>query len=234
MLSFETLNVNEKIKSVLSQYKVDFVFQPIFSRFNDVIGYEALMRPEGKNIMDFIDEMKALDKLHDLELLTFFGATLAYRQRNYDVLLSINSFPEDAFSEEEALEYSLSFRPIKEKLIVEILEYTEEKNWTWELKKKHLNTYRGIEVALDDFGTGYNDDASVDYYNPNMIKLDRTLISGIDSDVEKQNNISALVKEMHDKKIVVLAEGVETKEEYDYLYSVDVDFFQGYYLGRPN
>ena len=117
MLSFETLNVSDEIKSVLTQYNIDFVFQPIFSRENVIIGYEALMRPEGKNILEFIEEMKSANKLHDLELLTFFGATLAYKQRNYNELLSINSFPEDAFTEDEALQYSLCFRPIKEKLI---------------------------------------------------------------------------------------------------------------------
>ena len=39
---------------------------------------------------------------------------------------------------------------------------------------------------------------------------------------------------MHDKVIVVLAEGIETKEEYDFLYNAVVDFFQGYYWGRPS
>lgn len=53
----------------------------------------------------FLD-MKEKEKLHDLELLSFFGATMAYRQRNYDKMLSINSFPEDCFSHEEALQYS--------------------------------------------------------------------------------------------------------------------------------
>lgn len=234
MLSFETLNVSDEIKKVLMQYNIDFVFQPIFSRENVVIGYEALMRPEGKNIMEFIDEMKAANRLHDLELLTFFGATLAYKQRNYNELLSINSFPEDAFNEEEALQYSLCFRPIKEKLIIEILEYTDERFWTWELKKKHIDTYAGIEVALDDFGTGNNGLDAVEFYEPNMIKLDRTLISDIDKHPHKQNKVREYVEKMHSKLVAVLAEGVETKEEYDFLHSISVDFFQGYYLARPS
>lgn len=233
MLSFETLNVDEKIKNVLNKYSVDFVFQPIYSREGNVVGHEALMRPEGKFILDFIDEMKEKDLLHELELLTFFGATLAYKQRKYDTLLSINSFPCEAFTKEEALEYSLCFRPIKEKLIVEILEYTEEKHWTWKAKREHIDSYRGIEVALDDYGTGSNDIKAVDYYQPQMIKIDRSLIQDIDKDKSKQKNIKELVKDMHSKMIAVLAEGIETKEEYDFLRKLEVDFYQGYYLCRP-
>lgn len=233
MLKFDNLQINDEIKSVLQKYNVDFVFQPIFSREENIIGYEALMRPDGMNILDFIEAMKEKEKLHDLELLSFFGATMAYRQRNYDKMLSINSFPEDCFSHEEALQYSLCFRPIKDKLIIEILEYTEEKDWTWDMKKKHVETYQGIEVALDDFGTGHNDMAAVEYYQPDMIKLDRGLISEIDKNPGKQELVKEYLKEMHDKAIVVLAEGVETKEEYEYLMSIGVDFFQGYYLGRP-
>lgn len=233
MLSFDSINVSEDIKSVLNKYNVEFVFQPIFSRTGKVVGHEALMRPEGKNILDFIDEMKELGKLHELELLTFFGATLEYKQRKYDALLSINSFPSEAFTREEALEYSLCFRPIKEKLIVEILEYTEEKHWTWTAKREHIDNYKGIEVALDDFGTGNNDSRAVDYYKPNMIKLDRSLISGIDTNPEKQSRLRELIDEMHKRVIVVLAEGIETKEEYEFLFNSGVDFFQGYYLGRP-
>lgn len=233
MLAFDTLNVSDKIKTVLNQYSVDFVFQPIFSRSNSRIGYEALMRPKGKNILDFIDEMQEKEKLHELELLTFFGATMAYKERNYNELLSINSFPSEAFSKEEALEYSLCFRPIKEKLIIEILEYTEEKQWTWEAKQEHINEYKGIEVALDDYGTGSNDINAVEYYQPQMIKIDRSLISDIDSDIEKQSKVLDLVKAMHERSVVVLAEGVETKEEYEWLLQAGADFFQGYYLGRP-
>lgn len=233
MLSFDKLDVNENIKKILMQYRVDFVFQPIFSKTGDIIGYEALMRPEGCDIMDFIKEMDDKGKLHDLELLSFFGATLEYKNRKYDKMLSINSFPAEVFTTEEASEYSRVFRPIKEKLIVEVLEYTEEKHWTWKDKQVIINDYAGIEVALDDYGTGYNDESAVSYYKPNMVKVDRTLIHGIDRNADMQDAMKKLVEDMHSKMIVVLAEGIETEEEYKVLRGFDVDFYQGNYLGRP-
>lgn len=233
VLSFEKLDVNDDIKKILMQYHVDFVFQPIFSKTGDVIGYEALMRPEGCDIQDFIEKMEADGKLHDLELLSFFGATLEYKNRKYDKMLSINSFPAEVFTTEEASEYSRVFRPIKEKLIVEVLEYTEEKHWTWNNKQVIINDYAGIEVALDDYGTGNNDESAVSYYKPNMVKVDRTLVHDIDKNTDMQNAMKSLVEEMHSKMIVVLAEGIETEDEYRILRNLDVDFYQGNYLGKP-
>lgn len=63
MLAFDTLNVDDKIKSELMQFEIDFAFQPIFSREGDIVAYEALMRPEGRNVLDYIEEMRRKNKL---------------------------------------------------------------------------------------------------------------------------------------------------------------------------
>ena len=64
-------------------------------------------------------------------------------------------------------------------------------------------------------------------------KLDRHVISGIDHEPEKQENVKKLVQEFHSRKMMVLAEGVEEKEEFEYLVRLGIDLFQGYYLARP-
>ena len=57
--------------------------------------------------------------------------------------------------------------------------------------------------------------------------------SDIDSDAQKQDNCKNIINKMHDLGIKVVAEGVETKEEFDYLVAIGADLFQGYYLERP-
>ena len=59
------------------------------------------------------------------------------------------------------------------------------------------------------------------------------MISGIDHIIEKQENIKKLVALLHSKDILVVAEGIEEKEEFEYLVGLGVDYYQGYYLGRP-
>ena len=86
---------------------------------------------------------------------------------------------------------------------------------------------------MDDYGTGLNDLNIVEMYDPHMVKLDRELISDIDSDTVKQENISALLQMFHDRGIKVVAEGVETKEDFDTLRQMGCDFIQGFYFSKP-
>ena len=92
---------------------------------------------------------------------------------------------------------------------------------------------KGIEVALDDFGTGYNDYSSLSLIDPDYIKIDRCMISDININPQKQEVFSKIIDMAHSLNIKVLAEGVETKEEYNYLRTSGAGLAQGYYLGRP-
>ena len=86
----------------------------------------------------------------------------------------------------------------------------------------------------DDFSTGQNDMDALMYFKPHFAKLDRSLIANVNTDTEKQNKVSELIKIFHEMGIKVIAEGIETHEELEYLtgYS-EVDYLQGYYLGMP-
>ena len=89
-------------------------------------------------------------------------------------------------------------------------------------------------LAADDFGTGINDLDLVDHMSPHIVKLDRDLISGIDHIKEKQEQVKELLPIFHSKDILVVAEGIEEKEEFECLVALGVDLFQGYYLARPS
>ena len=86
------------------------------------------------------------------------------------------------------------------------------------------------KVSLDDFGMGENNMNAVYLYTPDIVKLDRSLICGIDNDARKQENVRTYLESFHERGMQVLAEGVETREECDFLRSLGVDLFQGYYL----
>jgi len=119
------------------------------------------------------------------------------------------------------------------KIIVEIVEYTELNKSRWGIKKEEIKGY-DMKLSLDDYSTGNNDITAVDFFNPHYVKLDRSLISGIDKDESKQQKVIELIEKFHNRNIEIVAEGVETKEEYDYLRdNTDVDYLQGYYLAMP-
>lgn len=89
------------------------------------------------------------------------------------------------------------------KLIVEILEYTKLNIEKWAIKHNQLKK-RQVRTVIDDFGTGNNTDIDIaDLYSSIMIKLDRKLISDIDSNEELQGIVAEYIKEFHDRNICV-------------------------------
>ena len=74
---------------------------------------------------------------------------------------------------------------------------------------------------------------AVKMYDPQIVKLDRALISDIDKNQMKQENVEALVLRFHDQGRLIVAEGVETRKEFEYLVGLGIDLFQGYYLAMP-
>lgn len=233
MIYYDQLPLSEDILKALAELKIDYAFQPIFYADGKTIyAREALMRPHEKNVLELIDEYTKADKLHVLEVATFFGAAQAYILRGYTEKVSINSFPSECFTEEEDKAFDDYFGDYSGLGIIEILEYPELSWDKWEQKNKTLKR-KALNVSLDDFGTGNNDMDKVNLLNPEIVKLDRSLITDIDSIKEKQDNCCSLIDQFHLKGIKVVAEGIETKEEFDFLVSIGADFFQGYYLGRP-
>lgn len=98
-----------------------------------------------------------------------------------------------------------------------------------------INEYRGlgIKVAIDDFGAGYSGLNLLADFQPDQIKLDMKLIRGIECNGPRQAIVRAISQACLDLGVDVIAEGVETADEYHWLASERVRFFQGYLFGRP-
>lgn len=233
MIYYEELPLDKDILKALAELEINYVFQPIFYPDKKTIyAHEALMRPVGTTVTDLIDEFTKKDQLHVLEVATFWGATQAYFQRGYKERLSLNSFPCEVFSEEEVRTFRDYFGKDKNILMIEVLEYPKF-SMKAALQKKEVAAIGDSVLALDDYGSGFNDMGKVKIMDPHVIKIDRALLFGIDTNPEKQKNCKEIIDTMHSMGKLVVAEGVETKEEFDYLVELGADLFQGYYLARP-
>lgn len=234
MIYYDHLPLSEGVLQALSSLEIEYVFQPIFlSDGKTVYAREALMRPHGTTVTELINEYTELGQLHILEVATFFGAMQAYLLRGYSEPASINSFPSECFEGNEGQVFDDYFGDVSGKLIVELLEYPSFSLEKWK-KKKATTVEKNTLVSLDDYGCGLNDIERVHQVDPHIVKLDRSLISDIDKHVEKQKNCAEIVDILRDKNMKIVAEGVETKEEFDYLVSLGIDYFQGYYLAKPS
>jgi EAL domain-containing protein (putative c-di-GMP-specific phosphodiesterase class I) len=91
----------------------------------------------------------------------------------------------------------------------------------------------GLTLVMDDFGTGYSSITYLKSFPVDILKMDRSMVEGIDEDPENRAIISATTHLAHALGLEVVAEGVETAGELDELRSVGCDIAQGYYWQRP-
>ena len=234
MIYYDHLPLDKEILDALGELSINYVFQPIFYPDGKTIyAREALMRPTTKTVTELIEEYSETDRLHILEVATFFGAMQENVLRGYEEKVAINSFPCECMKPEEADVFLQYFGgEIRNRMIIENLEYPYLSLEHWLEKNRSVRAMDNL-ISLDDFGSGINNMDKVELISPDIVKLDRELISGIDHLTEKQENVTGLVLYFHSKNMLVVAEGVEEKAEFDYLVGIGVDLFQGYYLARP-
>jgi diguanylate cyclase (GGDEF)-like protein len=92
---------------------------------------------------------------------------------------------------------------------------------------------RGAKLAVDDMGAGYSGLRQITTVHPSYLKLDRSLITGIDDDSDRQALVGALVSYATHVGSLLVAEGIETPSELSALIDLGVPLVQGFYLARP-
>ena len=233
MIYFDHLPLNKEILEALGKLSINYVFQPIFLQDGKTIyAREALMRPTEMSVTELIGMYNKDNNLHVLEVATFFGAMQEYQLRGYNERVCLNSFPSDNFRADEVEAFNEYFGDMSGIGIVEILEYPSINEDACRIKRTACSI-QDLQIAVDDFGIGLSNMDMVDLCDPDIVKIDRDLISNVDKYTSKQNNVKKLVEEFHSRGIRVVGEGIETKEEFEFLKGIDVDYYQGYLLAMP-
>lgn len=91
----------------------------------------------------------------------------------------------------------------------------------------------GVQIALDDFGTGHSSLSYLQQFKVDYIKIDRSFVSMIGADALSVHILDSILDLALKLDLQVLAEGIETEEQRDYLGACGVDFMQGYFYARP-
>ena len=99
-----------------------------------------------------------------------------------------------------------------------------------------MREYRqdGFKIAVDDLGAGYSSLETIIEIRPEAIKLDKHIVFGVSKDPYKSSIVKLFVAFCRENGIICVAEGIETKEDYEALIELGVDAGQGYYLCRPS
>lgn len=226
--------------------KDEFVlyFQPRVNNLNEVIGAEALLRWEHPEL-GIIPPTTFVSLAEETLLINPIGywvieKACQYGKKWHDLgfdhfKISLNisaiQFSQQGFVERirEIIDKS-GFNP--KYLEFEITESTINDN---DLVSSAIKIFKemGIMIAIDDFGSGYSSYDLLKQYNVDTLKIDRSLISDLNNNIRSINIISSIINLAKLLNINVVAEGVETEEQYDLLHSLNFKEFQGYLFSKP-
>ena len=237
----EMLDYRHKLINLIQNDRFIYHFQPIVDAHNGkIIAYEALMRTDeeiGMNPLEVLDAAEVFDKFADLERTTF-GHIFERIRKQQDEFegkgVFINTIPGHFLTKVEVRNFREEYGDLLKKITVEITETQtispDEIDRISHLAGDDLTN----NIAVDDYGMGHSNIVNLLEYKPQIVKIDRYLVSNIHNDHNKQLFVRNLIEFASENQIKVLGEGVETSEELKCLISYGVDYVQGYYLARPS
>ena len=97
---------------------------------------------------------------------------------------------------------------------------------------RRLQNY-GFKIEIDDFGSGYSSYGTIANYDFDIIKLDMQFIRMLGENKKSGKIIHSIISMAHELGIKIVAEGVETREQVEFLKECGSDYIQGYYFSRP-
>lgn len=221
-------------------------YQPQFScAFGQITGAEALLRWRPADINGvgpgrFIPILEQTGLMHEVGIWVFKTVLKEHARLlrvglppfRFSINISIAQFRKDKFVDTVARLIKDSGVDPKyiELEITESIAFMEPAYVLDSLKKlKRL----GLEIAIDDFGTGYSSLDRLTKMPVDKIKIDKNFIEGIGKNKKEENMVRIIVYFSKMLGVKVIAEGVETKEQADFLRNIHCDEIQGYYYSKP-
>ena len=239
---YKNESVNENLLDVLNYSIENNLVEPYFqaimdNKTNKIVKYEALMRifdKEGRMLMpnNFIYKAKKC-RLYNKLMEILIDKIIVYILK-YKIHISINLDYTDILNPQikKALVSKIKSNNIGEYLTLEILE--SEKVSSFDTVNEFINNVKqfGVKIAIDDFGTGFSNYENILNLNIDYIKIDGSLIRKINEDIYL-NLIKSIVLFSKQQNIKVVAEFVSDLKILRYVKNIEIDYSQGYYIGKP-
>ena len=234
------------LKEAAEQDQFFVEYQPVVDRQQECVGYEALARwkhPLLGMVMpdDFIPFAEKSGQMNDVGesiLRNIFSNQslwiLSANHPNYVLMINISAHQlMNLRFADQFIMLAEQYQIPLERIHLEVTEGTFLENVELAIGVMERLCSKGVKFVLDDFGTGYSSLAYLQKLPIKYLKLDKSFVAGMVSNKDDEaivDNILNLAKTLN---IQVVAEGVETKEQFDLLRQKGCDFFQGWYFGRP-
>lgn len=224
---------------------IEMHYQPIFGADNtDVpLHYEALIRllDDEKNLIYpdlFISlaEQNGVIKALGDALFKVVCQDIVDHDLNPKVKIAVNLSPIQFHQEnfiESLCDIACNYGLDLARFHFEVTETATIQNVHVMVDKLEQIKQQGARIMLDDFGTGYASLSILKSLPVDILKIDRSFVAELTDSVETQTMVKAMIAMAKALDLKVVTEGVETQQQFDWLYHHGVDYFQGYLLGKP-
>lgn len=209
-------------------------YQPIVSwRDKRVYAYEALVRtgePTLLNPLALISAAERLGRLHDLGRAVRKDVAASAALAGCKLFVNLHSLD---FTDKELCSTEAPLSRCAAQVVLEITE--RESLDQIPGIQLHLKTLRelGYQIAVDDLGAGYAGLTSLAQLQPEVVKIDMSLVRDVDHEPIKRVLVGMMLRAAREMNMAVIAEGVETAAERDTLLELGCDLLQGYLLAKP-
>jgi EAL domain-containing protein (putative c-di-GMP-specific phosphodiesterase class I) len=212
-------------------------YQPVVrANKREIFGYEALVRSDSTTLaapIDLFSVAEQVGRLHEL------GRAIRARIAGDAALappraaLLVNLHAQD-LNDPELTAPGAPLSRIAERVILEVTERSRLDSVQGIVAKVAALRQLGFRVAVDDLGAGYAGLSSFVLLEPDLIKIDMSLVRGIDASRTKQTIVQSMLRLAADQLgLSVICEGVETQAEHDKLVALGAELFQGNLFGQP-
>ncbi len=239
------IEISEQLAQAIKKEQIYLKYQPLITNGNEIYGFEALARWTSPTLGE-IGPQVFIANAEESYLIIPIGTWILKKACEAQVLLkekygmnyimSVNVSPVQILQKDfvEVVKKTIRETDINPEFLT--LEITEslflEATVLLEDTIEQLHKM-GIKLSLDDFGTGYASLTYLRQINFDNLKIDKTFVDGIFANIKDHRIIGTIVNLVHNLDMKVIAEGVETRKQYEYLKEISTDVFQGYIFSKP-
>ncbi|MGZ5800739.1 MAG: bifunctional diguanylate cyclase/phosphodiesterase, partial [Burkholderiaceae bacterium] len=244
--ALERLHMEGDLRAALEQDQFELHYQPqVDLRSGKIIGVEALIR---WNHPDFgmIVPSRFIALAEETGLIVPIGAWVirtacaqnkAWQRAGHDNIKIAVNLSARQFTQHDLVEL-IAFALAETKLDPQYLEIELTESMVMADVERAIEILRklnelGVQISIDDFGTGYSSLSYLKRFPIDVLKVDQSFVRDITIDPDDAAIVTSIISLAHSLRLQVVAEGVETAEQLDYLQGNDCDVMQGYHFSRP-
>ncbi|MDO3384183.1 bifunctional diguanylate cyclase/phosphodiesterase [Gilvimarinus algae] len=236
-------HLQSHLQDIIDKQQLYAVFQPVINVINcTIVGYEALIRGPSGSGLERPDQLFAAaagaGQLARLEYACREAACLSFMAQQLPGKLFLNmtplSFTDSQYRDGVTMAILRRLKLDPERVVFELTE--KQPMEEYELLSSACEHFQrqGFAVAIDDLGAGYAGLRIWSELNPDYVKIDRHFVSGIERSAVKREFVRFMMDIAHRIGNKVIAEGIETADEFKTLVSMGIEYMQGYYIARPS